>query len=91
MNRPTIRRVWLSAALAASALAVAVPAAARTAPAADPEAAPGQTRTCAQKFDEAQRTDMESFRDFDRDTWLAGHDTPGHAARGAHRARLSRG
>ncbi|GAA0936665.1 hypothetical protein GCM10009554_24350 [Kribbella koreensis] len=33
-----------------------------------------QAKSCAQKFDQAQRTDMESFRDFDRDTWLAGHD-----------------
>jgi hypothetical protein len=29
---------------------------------------------CARKFEEAQRTDMESFRDFDRETWVAGHD-----------------
>jgi hypothetical protein len=29
---------------------------------------------CARKFDEAQRHDMESFRDFDRASWEAGHD-----------------
>lgn len=29
---------------------------------------------CAKKFDEAQRADMESFRDFDAKTWRAGHD-----------------
>jgi hypothetical protein len=29
---------------------------------------------CAREFDEAQRVDMESFRDFDRETWVAGHD-----------------
>ena len=28
---------------------------------------------CARQFDEAQRIDMESFRDFDEATWLAGH------------------
>lgn len=31
-------------------------------------------RRCARQFDEAQRVDMESFRDFDKATWLAGHD-----------------
>lgn len=31
-------------------------------------------RGCEQKFDEAQREDMESFRDFDAETWRAGHD-----------------
>jgi hypothetical protein len=29
---------------------------------------------CARKFDQAQRTDMESYRDFDRETWIEGHD-----------------
>ncbi|GAB3354482.1 hypothetical protein [Lysobacter tyrosinilyticus] len=29
---------------------------------------------CARQFEVAQRTDMESFRDFDKETWLAGHD-----------------
>jgi hypothetical protein len=29
---------------------------------------------CARQFDHAQREDMESFRDFDKATWLAGHD-----------------
>ena len=28
---------------------------------------------CAREFEEAQRVDMESFRDFDEPTWLAGH------------------
>jgi hypothetical protein len=36
--------------------------------------APAALAHCARQFDEAQRTDMESFRDFDRDTWVAGHD-----------------
>lgn len=29
---------------------------------------------CARQFEVAQRVDMESFRDFDKETWLAGHD-----------------
>ena len=31
-------------------------------------------RRCARQFDEAQRVDMESFRDYDLPTWTAGHD-----------------
>lgn len=34
----------------------------------------GLVQWCARKFDEAQRHDMESFRDFDRAGWEAGHD-----------------
>jgi len=34
----------------------------------------GAERRCAREFDEAQRTDMESFRDYDLATWKAGHD-----------------
>jgi dihydrofolate reductase len=34
-------------------------------------------RRCARQFEQARRTDMESFRDFDRDTWVAGHDEAG--------------
>jgi hypothetical protein len=29
---------------------------------------------CAEQFELAQRTDMESFRDYDRETFRAGHD-----------------
>jgi hypothetical protein len=29
---------------------------------------------CARQFEVAQRVDMESFRDYDLETWLAGHD-----------------
>jgi hypothetical protein len=29
---------------------------------------------CARQFEVAQRVDMESFRDFDKETWLASHD-----------------
>jgi len=59
-----------AAAAAAATVAVAVPAI----------ATPVQHNSsplasyCARKFDEAQRVDMESYRDFDRDTWVAGHD-----------------
>ncbi len=56
-------------ALAATAL-VAVP----TIAAAADGTHRGVAGSCAQRFDQAQRTDMESFRDFDRDTWVAGHD-----------------
>jgi hypothetical protein len=31
-------------------------------------------RRCAREFDQAQRVDMESFRDYDLPTWKAGHD-----------------
>ena len=31
-------------------------------------------RGCAEQFEVAQRTDMESFRDYDRETFRAGHD-----------------
>ena len=59
----TIRLTLASALLAASAI---VPCAS----AADPvRTAAG----CAREFEEAQRVDMESFRDFDEPTWLAGH------------------
>ena len=60
----------LAAAAATAAVCAAVPAA----------AAPTQRGSspiaswCARKFDEAQRTDMESYRDFDKATWVAGHD-----------------
>ncbi|PZF83988.1 DUF4440 domain-containing protein [Jiangella anatolica] len=33
----------------------------------------GGHRGCAAKFDEAQRIDMESFRDFDAEAWREGH------------------
>jgi Domain of unknown function (DUF4440) len=32
------------------------------------------TRGCAEQFELAQRTDMESFRDYDRETFREGHD-----------------
>ena len=31
-------------------------------------------RRCARQFEQAQRVDMESFRDYDLATWKAGHD-----------------
>jgi Domain of unknown function (DUF4440) len=42
-----------------------------SAPAAD--LAPDRTKGCAKKFDHAQRTDMESFRDFDAETFRSVH------------------
>jgi len=34
----------------------------------------GWSQGCAQQFEVAQRTDMESFRDYDRETFRDGHD-----------------
>jgi hypothetical protein len=46
--------------------------------ASDPGAARGTeqawARGCAEQFELAQRTDMESFRDYDRETFREGHD-----------------
>jgi hypothetical protein len=36
--------------------------------------AAGFAQGCAEQFELAQRTDMESFRDYDRETFRAGHD-----------------
>jgi hypothetical protein len=61
-------------AIAGAALAATALVAAPTLAAADGGEDRAALRGCARQFDEAQRTDMESFRDFDRDTWVAGHD-----------------
>jgi hypothetical protein len=68
-----VRTVAVAGAAVALAAAVASPAAAEAGTERQLGSA-GLTRWCAQKFDEAQRHDMESFRDFDRATWEAGHD-----------------
>jgi hypothetical protein len=51
---------------------------ARAASASEPSApngtAEGWAQGCAEQFELAQRTDMESFRDYDRETFRAGHD-----------------
>ncbi|MEV8377547.1 hypothetical protein AB0P21_32720 [Kribbella sp. NPDC056861] len=81
MNRSTIRRVLRTGILLATAATLAVPTAANAKPATDSgtattdssTATASRPKTCAQKFDQAQRTDMESFRDFDWPTWIAGH------------------
>lgn len=39
-----------------------------------PVASSNSDRRCAQRFDAAQRQDMESFRDFRADEWRAVHD-----------------
>ena len=36
--------------------------------------AQGWAQGCAEQFELAQRTDMESFRDYDRETFREGHD-----------------
>src|SRR5215475_1476014 len=62
-------RIAVVTAALATAAVVAVPAFADTGNSSDNDRA-----HCARAFDQAQRTDMESFRDFDKATWLAGHD-----------------
>jgi hypothetical protein len=42
--------------------------------ASDPGDAGGFAQGCAEQFELAQRTDMESFRDYDRETFREGHD-----------------
>ncbi|MGH9136208.1 MAG: hypothetical protein ACRD0G_04065, partial [Acidimicrobiales bacterium] len=56
-------RTWIIAASAAVAALVSSPSV----------AAPSSSRGCERSFDEAQRTDMESFRDFDAETFRAIH------------------
>jgi hypothetical protein len=50
----------------------------RAVSASDPSGASGTAEAwaqgCAEQFELAQRTDMESFRDYDRETFRAGHD-----------------
>jgi hypothetical protein len=59
-----------AAAATAAAVGAAVPAAATP----TQRGSSPLVSWCARKFDEAQRTDMESYRDFDKATWVAGHD-----------------
>lgn len=65
----TRNRLALAAAALVAAASAAVPA---VATADDGSVATAQG--CAAKFDEVQRTDMESFRDFDLATWVSVHD-----------------
>ena len=67
---PSVRKTSTARVALAAAMLVAI-AAAPGAVAAD---ATANAEGCARQFDEAQRVDMESFRDFDEATWLAGHD-----------------
>jgi hypothetical protein len=60
---PSVRRLLLGGAL------VVTLSSATAAVAADSSAAAG----CARQFEVAQRTDMESFRDYDLETFRAGH------------------
>jgi hypothetical protein len=63
----------VAAGVASPAAAAASPAGAGSAAAADGGSGTSNNR-CAREFDEAQRVDMESFRDYDLETWKAGHD-----------------
>lgn len=68
-----IRARLVVAGLAALAVAsVATPAIATSGSGRDDQR--GADRRCARQFDEAQRVDMESFRDYDLATWTAAHD-----------------
>lgn len=69
MSQPSFRtRNRATGLLVAGALLVAV-STMSTAAAADTSAVAG----CADQFELAQRTDMESFRDYDRETFRDGH------------------
>lgn len=82
MTHRTPRSARTSALIAVSMLALST---ATTAFAAEPVSSAPQsaasgwvgdilTRICARQFDVAQRTDMESFRDYDAETFRAVHD-----------------
>jgi len=62
--------------LAIAGLAIVAAAGAATPAFADADRSDSQQSDsgCASQFDEAQRVDMESFRDYDLATWKAGHD-----------------
>jgi hypothetical protein len=64
----------LRASLVVFAAGAALAAAAPTMASANDGKPGGADRRCAREFDAAQRTDMESFRDYDLATWKAGHD-----------------
>ncbi|MEV5962851.1 hypothetical protein AB0L70_13875 [Kribbella sp. NPDC051952] len=68
-----ITRAVRTGVVAASVFGLAAPAVAAASPA-GAGTVRDQAKSCAQKFEKAQRTDMESFRDFDWDTWIHGHD-----------------
>jgi hypothetical protein len=61
-RRPTLLGLALAAALLPSSVALSGPAAS------------GRAEGCARKFEQAQRQDMESFRDFDAEAFRAVHD-----------------
>jgi hypothetical protein len=65
----TRTRLGLAGLTAVAAVAVTTPALADSGSDSGPS-----DRGCARQFDEAQRVDMESFRDYDLATWKAGHD-----------------
>jgi hypothetical protein len=69
-------RFMLAGAAVVAAGALVAPTAAPTLAAAGggPDNDDRSDRRCAREFDQAQRTDMVSFRDYDLATWKAGHD-----------------
>ena len=69
-----MRRPRLSARAGVAAAAIAAFVALPGAVAADDTMSPvPSSRGCERRFEEAQRTDMESFRDYDRETWRNVH------------------
>lgn len=82
MNRIPTRIAW-----PLSMLAGALVLYAGIAPAFAADAAHGRHHRCERQFEVAQRMDMESFRDYDAETFRAGHtdDAITVFASGAHR------
>jgi hypothetical protein len=64
---------FMLAAVTVAAAAIATPTVAVASGGSDDDSQRSDRR-CAREFDAAQRTDMESFRDYDLPTWKAGHD-----------------
>lgn len=79
-HRPAVRIPLILACAAALAGATSAVAAAEPAPAAAAAASAAVApqnifhRLCARQFEVAQRVDMEAFRDYDAETFRAGHD-----------------
>lgn len=67
MRLPFRRALFGAAVAAITAVTIPVLAAADS-------STPDSRRHCETAFDEAQRVDMESFRDYEREIWRAGHD-----------------
>ena len=71
----THRKGHLALAIAVGVLVLAVVSGASASnPSGANASAVGWAQGCAEQFELAQRTDMESFRDYDRETFRDGHD-----------------